>query len=85
MNNASGMKKKLLVILNDNKMSICHRVGGLAEYLDRLRMNPSYSGLKTQIVNILNHVPVVGDPVEKLLFQFKESVKAGLHGGMLFE
>ncbi len=48
-------------------------------------MNPSYAGLKQQILNILNHVPIVGDPVEKLLFQFKESVKAGLHGGMLFE
>ena len=35
LNNASGLKKKLLVILNDNKMSICPRVGGLANYLDR--------------------------------------------------
>ena len=36
-NNASGLGKKLLVILNDNKMSICPRVGGLANYLDRTR------------------------------------------------
>ena len=34
-NHASGLRKKLLVILNDNKMSICPRVGGLADYLDR--------------------------------------------------
>src|SRR4029078_9530367 len=85
MNNAGGLKSKLLVILNDNKMSICPRVGGVAEYLDRLRMNPSYSGLKSRVVNILNRVPVIGDPVERLLWQMKESVKAGLHGGMLFE
>ena len=85
LNNAGGLKKKLLVILNDNKMSICPRVGGMADYLDRLRMNPSYSGLKTKIVNMLNKVPLVGDPVEQFLCQFKESVKAGLHGGMLFE
>ena len=38
-NNAGGLKKKLLVILNDNKMSICPRVGGLADYLDRARMS----------------------------------------------
>ena len=38
-NNASGLGKKLLVILNDNKMSICPRVGGLANYLDRARMS----------------------------------------------
>jgi 1-deoxy-D-xylulose-5-phosphate synthase len=85
MNNAGGLKQKLLVVLNDNKMSICPRVGGVAEYLDRLRMNPSYSGLKQQVVNVLNKVPLLGDPVERLLWQIKESVKAGLHGGMLFE
>jgi 1-deoxy-D-xylulose-5-phosphate synthase len=85
MNNAGGLKKKLLVILNDNKMSICPRVGGVAEYLDRLRMNPLYTGLKTEVVRALGKVPVLGDPVEKMLWQVKESVKAGLHGGMLFE
>jgi 1-deoxy-D-xylulose-5-phosphate synthase len=85
MNNAGGLKQKLLVVLNDNKMSICARVGGVAEYLDRLRMNPSYSGLKQHVVNVLNKVPLLGDPVERLLWQIKESVKAGLHGGMLFE
>ncbi|HEY2826772.1 MAG TPA: 1-deoxy-D-xylulose-5-phosphate synthase [Pirellulales bacterium] len=85
MNNAAGLKKKLLVILNDNQMSICPRVGGLAAYLDQLRMNPSYSGLKHRVVNLLNKIPVVGDPVERLLAQIKDSLKAGLHGGMLFE
>jgi 1-deoxy-D-xylulose-5-phosphate synthase len=85
MNNAGGLRKKLVVILNDNKMSICPRVGGLASYLDRLRTNPYYTGLKTEIVKALNHVPVLGDPAERFLAQLKEGVKAGLHGGMLFE
>ncbi|HZZ28755.1 MAG TPA: 1-deoxy-D-xylulose-5-phosphate synthase [Pirellulales bacterium] len=85
MNNAAGLKKKLLVILNDNQMSICPRVGGLAAYLDHLRMNPSYSGLKHRVVSLLNKIPVLGDPVERLLGQIKDSLKAGLHGGMLFE
>jgi 1-deoxy-D-xylulose-5-phosphate synthase len=85
LNNAGGLKKKLLVILNDNKMSICPRVGGLAEYLDRLRMAPFYAGLKHEVVKALNKVPLLGDPMEKFLWQAKESIKAGLHGGMLFE
>ncbi|MCL6504896.1 MAG: 1-deoxy-D-xylulose-5-phosphate synthase [Pirellulales bacterium] len=85
LNNAGGLKKKLLVILNDNKMSICPRVGGLADYLDRLRLNPLYTGLKQEVVKALSKVPLLGDPVEKLLFQAKELLKAGLHGGMLFE
>jgi 1-deoxy-D-xylulose-5-phosphate synthase len=85
LNNAGGLKKKLLIVLNDNRMSICPRVGGLAEYLDRLRSNSLYSGLKHEVVKILNKVPILGDPVERFLWQMKESVKAGLHGGMLFE
>lgn len=85
MNNAGGLKKNLLVVLNDNKMSICPRVGGMASYLDRLRTNAFYTGLKTEVVNLLNRVPVFGDPAERFLAQLKEGVKAGLHGGMLFE
>ncbi len=85
LNNAGGMKKKLLIVLNDNRMSICPRVGGMADYLDRLRTNPFYTGLKSEIAKALNRVPLLGDPTERLLAQLKEGIKAGLHGGMLFE
>src|SRR5262245_21211310 len=85
LNNISGLKQNLLIILNDNKMSICPRVGGVASYLDRLRTSPFYSGLKQEVVRILENVPLLGDPVERFLAQLKEGVKAGLHGGMLFE
>ena len=85
MNNAGELNKDLIVVLNDNKMSICPRVGALANYLDRLRTNPFYTGLKQEVAKILNRVPVLGDPTEKLLAQVKEGVKAGMVGGMLFE
>ncbi len=85
LNNAGGMKKKLLIVLNDNRMSICPRVGGMADYLDRLRTNPFYTGLKTEIAKALTKVPLLGDPTERLLAQLREGIKAGLHGGMLFE
>ena len=85
LNNVGGMKKKLLVILNDNKMSICPRVGGLASYLDRLRTNSLYTGFKSEVVRVLSKVPLLGDPAERFLAQLKEAAKAGLHGGMLFE
>ncbi|MFN5272914.1 MAG: 1-deoxy-D-xylulose-5-phosphate synthase [Planctomycetota bacterium] len=85
MNNAGELNKDLIVVLNDNKMSICPRVGALANYLDRLRTNPFYTGLKQEVTKILNKVPVLGDPTEKLLAQVKEGVKAGMVGGMLFE
>lgn len=85
MNHAGWLKKPLTVILNDNKMSICHRVGGVAEYLDRLRMMPLYSGLKHELYRLLGKVPLVGDSMEKLFDQLRDAVKAGMLGGMLFE
>jgi 1-deoxy-D-xylulose-5-phosphate synthase len=85
LNNTGGLKKNLIIILNDNKMSICPRVGGMADYLDRLRMTPFYSGLKSEVQKVLEHLPLVGEGVEKFLVQAKDSLKAGLHGGMLFE
>jgi 1-deoxy-D-xylulose-5-phosphate synthase len=85
MNNARRQSKRLLVVLNDNRMSICPRVGSMADYLDRLRMNPVYTGLKDEVLKMLNKVPLLGDPTERLLVQLKEAAKAGLSGGMLFE
>ena len=85
MNNAAGLKKDLLVILNDNKMGICPRVGGLASYLDKARVAPFYNGLKRDISWLLNKVPVVGESMAETLGQFKDAVKSFLHGGMLFE
>src|SRR4029078_12317126 len=53
MNNAGGLKKPFLVILNDNKMSICPRVGGLAYYLDKARMTPLYSDWNRRVRKLL--------------------------------
>jgi len=85
LNNAAGLKKNLLVILNDNKMGICPRVGGLASYLDKARVAPFYNGLKRDISSVLSKLPLVGDSVENVLCHFKDAVKSFVHGGMLFE
>lgn len=85
MNNASGLKKNLLMILNDNGMSICPRVGGVAQYLDKFRIGNFYTGLKDASIKILDNIPLVGEGVKRSLAQMKDSFKAGLHGGMLFE
>ena len=86
LNNAGGLKKKLLVILNDNKMSICPRVGGVADYLDRLRMNPLYTGLKTRGRQGAEQGAARRRAASSGCSRTrKNAVKAGLHGGMLFE
>lgn len=85
LNNAGFLKKRLLVILNDNRMSICPRVGALAEYLDLIRTNPWYRGIKNQATELIKGVPMVGEQMERMLVNVKDSLKATLHGGMLFE
>ncbi len=84
-NNTAGLDKDLLVILNDNRMGICPRVGGLARYLDKARVAPFYDGLKKDVSWLLNKLPLVGESAEKALAHFKDAVKGFLHGGMLFE
>ncbi len=85
LNNAGGLKKKLLVILNDNKMSICPRVGGLAYYLDRARMTSTYNDWNKRVKWLLPTIPLVGEQADRWLQQLKDAIKASLHGGMLFE
>ncbi len=85
LNNAGELQKNLLVILNDNKMAICPRVGALARYLDRARTHRVYGEVKQQIQRALARVPVVGAQLERAFVQAKEGMKAFLHGGMLFE
>ena len=57
-NHASGLRKKLLVIFNDNKMSICPRVGGLADYLDRARMSSTYNDWNKRVKSLLPSIPL---------------------------
>ena len=84
LNNAAGLSK-FLVVLNDNKMSICPRVGGLASYFDRARLMPAYHDANKLVKKILPAIPLVGEPAERWLQQLKDAVKASVHGGMLFE
>ncbi|MDX2038962.1 MAG: 1-deoxy-D-xylulose-5-phosphate synthase [Isosphaeraceae bacterium] len=84
LNNATN-RNKFLVVLNDNKMSICPRVGGIAYYLDKARMNQTYNDWNRRVKKLLPSIPLVGDQADRWLQQFKDAVKASLHGGMLFE
>ncbi|MFN5290213.1 MAG: 1-deoxy-D-xylulose-5-phosphate synthase [Gemmataceae bacterium] len=85
LNNAGGLKKNLLVILNDNEMSICPRVGALAQCLDQARLTNFYKDSKKQVRDILEKIPVIGPMAKHGLEQLKDGLKAFLHGGMLFE
>jgi 1-deoxy-D-xylulose-5-phosphate synthase len=85
LNNAGGLQKNLLVVLNDNEMSICPRVGALAHCLDQARLTNFYQGSKRHIRDLLKHIPLVGGMATHAIEQFKDGLKAFLTGGMLFE
>ncbi|MFM7108871.1 MAG: 1-deoxy-D-xylulose-5-phosphate synthase N-terminal domain-containing protein, partial [Planctomycetaceae bacterium] len=78
LNNAGFLKKRLIVILNDNRMSICPRVGSLAAYLDMVRINPWYRGIRDQATGLIKGVPVVGESMERMIVNVKDSLKATL-------
>jgi 1-deoxy-D-xylulose-5-phosphate synthase len=85
LNNAGGLGKNLLVILNDNQMSICPRVGALARCLDQARLTNFYQGSKRHLHQLLAKVPLVGGMANQALDQLRDGLKAVFTGGMLFE
>src|SRR5216683_1473451 len=85
LNNAGGLGKNLLVILNDNKMSICPRVGGLARCLDKARLTTLYQDSKRHLHSFLSRVPLVGGMANQAMHHVKDGLKAFFTGGMLFE
>jgi 1-deoxy-D-xylulose-5-phosphate synthase len=84
-NNVGGMGQDLIVVLNDNKMSICPRTGGFAKYLDQCRMSGVYIGGKRTVNGILNRIPVLGEMAHSALEQVRDGLKAFFKDGMLFE
>lgn len=85
LNHAGHLKRKFLVILNDNKMSICPRVGALAHCLDRARLTNFYQGSKRNLQKIIGKIPLVGGMANHAIDQVRDALKALLTGGMLFE
>lgn len=85
LNHAGDSRTDLIVVLNDNEMSISHNVGGLAAYLERIRTDPKYTRLKADLEEIIKRIPAIGDRVVKSLERLKDAVKTLIVPGMLFE
>ena len=82
LNNAGAMNKELIVILNDNKMSIDKPVGAMSVYLSKLLSSHSYSNIRSLIKKITNKFP---ESVKKTLHRAEEFSKGFVSGGTLFE
>lgn len=85
LNNAGHLKKDLLVILNDNEMSISRNVGALAAYFNRILTGDFYQKFKRDSRSFLESIPKVGAPATKIAQKTEEMLKKLLLPGVLFE
>ena len=85
LNHAGHLKKDLIVILNDNEMSISPNVGALSAYLSRMMMGDLYTKFKKETKYFLERIPGVGEPVLKIAQKAEGTVKGFFVPGLLFE
>jgi 1-deoxy-D-xylulose-5-phosphate synthase len=85
LNQAGYLGRRLMLILNDNEMSISPNVGALHGYLNRILHGQPYRRLKDDIEHLLLGIPRVGEPMRKLAKQAEQMAKHLLVPGVLFE
>ena len=86
LNNAKIDDTNLIVILNDNQMSISPSVGNLSNYLNQMRSNSLYTNSKAKIKNILERIPLIGNAIIHLVENSKNALRhALLPNSVMFE
>ncbi len=85
LNDAGNSKTNLIVILNDNGMSISKNVGGMSRYLSRIRAEPIYFKVRDDFQTLVEKIPAIGKSANKIFHKVKGSIKCLLLPGMLFE
>ncbi len=85
LNHAGHTKTNMIVVLNDNEMSISPNVGAMSSYLNRLRADPRYDKRKEDIEYLLKRIPIIGKQVAKAVAKAKDSLKYLLVPGLIFE
>lgn len=85
INNLDTLKSKLLIILNDNGMSISHNTGGMSKHLSRLRSSRKYISMKAQIKKNVSKVPIIGEGVVAGMQHARDTIKYAMLDGAIFE
>ncbi len=85
LNHAGHSETNIIVVLNDNEMSISANVGAMSTYLNRLRTDPLYDKRKEDLEYLLKRIPGIGTKVAKLAAKAKDSLKYLLVPGLIFE
>ncbi|MFO7576754.1 MAG: 1-deoxy-D-xylulose-5-phosphate synthase [Pelovirga sp.] len=85
LNHAGHLKQKMIVILNDNEMSISRNVGALSSFMSRKMTSDTFIRFKKETENLLKHIPGIGRDLVGLAKRAEESLKGFMTPGMLFE
>jgi len=85
LNQAGGMGLDMVVVLNDNEMSISKNVGALSSFLSRKLSGPLLTRVKKEMENFLRSVPRIGDDLVKYVRRSEDSLKGFFTPGMLFQ
>jgi len=85
MNHAAEAGVNLLVILNDNEMSISPTVGAMSRYFTRVRTGPLVTGAKKELAELIRHIPVIGGKVDRSIRESLTVLKSMLVPGHVFE
>ena len=82
LHNAGGMDLPIVIVLNDNGMSIAPNVGAMSKYLTRIRSNPLYNRVREEVKGLVHRLP---EPMEYLAVKLDDSLKNMGVPGMVFE
>ena len=85
LNHIGHEKRKLIVVLNDNEMSIAPNVGAIHNYLGKIRSDKTYKKAKDELQYLLNRIPAIGGKLAKTAERVKDSLKYMVVSGVLFE
>lgn len=87
LNHAGQLKKNLIVVLNDNEMSIAKNVGALSDYLSEIRLTPQYHWAKKEFEDFMKNLPIenIGDKILSAANSVWNGLKTAIVPGTMFE
>lgn len=85
LNNMARLKSSMVVVLNDNEMSISENVGGMSKYLNKIRAGQKYNDFKAEVEKTILNIPLAGHDIALSVKRSKDSIKHLLVPGMFFE
>ena len=84
LSHGGQLAKDLVIVLNDNQMSISKNTGSLSRYLSRLTSSSQYQSFRNTIDNAVKKIPLLNKPLSRFIFRFKRAIKASFYSNNLF-